>query len=569
MMMKAANFFICVDVCLLLRFILIPSHSYYFTMPLKQRQEMREHRKSFRYCIVCCGVVKYKSCSQISNRIELPGLLKSGAGSQFMELNKNDQSLLLNSMQWNAESVRTLVEKQRTYFRSGVTLDISWRLEKLRELKAVVIKHRKEIEAALAADLGRSPMEAYFCDIGSLILEINETICGLRRWARPERHFSGIHCFPSVVTKVYPMPYGVSLIISPFNFPILLSLGVLTASIAGGNTAVIKASSKSPHCTALLKKLTAECFPPEYVTVVDGGHEVADLCLAQQFDKIFYTGSPKVGIHVLEQAAKNLTSTALELGGETGNWCIVRKDANLKDAARKIAFFKLLNSGQICIDINQVAVAQEVAEDFLTELKAAYEAQIGTDALLNDEYPHLINRTAYDKCANKAEEYRERIVYGGRGDAETLRYAPTVLYPIGLDEEIVQHELFNPLLPVVPFPDAEIDKLLDVIGGREHGLALYLFTKDLRWAEHVMKSQQYGGGCINEVCLHMMVKGVPFGGVGHSGMGSYHGEWGFREFTHPSSVLIGSGRGNLPLREHPYGGKGNRYKRWLIQVFER
>ena len=210
-------------------------------------------------------------------------------------------------------------------------------------------------------------MEAYFCDIGSLILEINETMKGLRKWARPETHFSGFHCFPSLVTKVYKVPYGVSLIISPFNFPVLLSLGVLTAAIAGGNTAVIKTSSKSLHCTEVTKKLVASTFPKEYVTVIDGGHDVADMCLAQRFDKIFYTGSPKVGMHVLTEAAKNLTSTALELGGETGNWCIVRKDADLKDAARKIAFFKALNSGQICININQVAVAREVAEEHLPE----------------------------------------------------------------------------------------------------------------------------------------------------------------------------------------------------------
>lgn len=469
-------------------------------------------------------------------------------------------------MAWTEQQIHEIVERQRAFFRTGTTLDVSWRLERLRELKAAVLRRRKALEDALAADLGRSPTEAYFCDIGSLIAEINETLHSLRRWARPERHFSGLLCFPSVLTKVYPMPYGVTLLISPFNFPILLSLGVLTASIAGGNTAVIKASSKSPHCTALLRELIADCFVPEFVTVVDGGHETADLCLAERFDKIFYTGSPRVGVHVLTEAAKNLTPAALELGGENGNWCIVRKDADLKDAARKIAFFKLLNSGQICIDINQVAVAQEVAEDFIAELKAAYERQIGPDALANPEYPRLINRAAYDKCARRAEEYRDRVVFGGRGDEDTLRYAPTVLYPIGVDEDVVRHELFNPILSVVPFPDGEIAALLDTIAAREHGLALYLFTRDIRWAERVMASQQYGGGCVNEVCLHMMVRGVPFGGAGHSGMGKYHGVWGFREFTHPSTVLYGSNRFNLPLREHPYS---SRLKQFLIRAFER
>ena len=466
----------------------------------------------------------------------------------------------------NADAIHEIVEKQRAYFRTGQTLDLDFRLSRLQKLKEAVIRHCSELERALNADLGRAPLEAYFCDIGSLLMEINETSRGLRRWAKPETVFSGLHCFPSVITKVYKLPYGVSLIISPFNFPILLSLGVLAASIAGGNTAVIKASSKSPNCTALLRRIVAETFPPEYITVIDGGHDVADLCLAERFDKIFYTGSPRVGVHVLEAAAKNLTSTALELGGETGNWCIIRKDADLKDAARKIAFFKILNSGQICININQAAVAEEVADDFVKELKAALIHQIGADPVHNPEYPRMITPAAFEKCARTADAYRDRILFGGEGDAQTLKYAPTVIYPVDIHEDIVRHELFSPLLPVVPYPDAEIEALLDTISRREHGLALYLFTKDIRWAKGVMQRMQYGGGCINEVCLHMMVRGVPFNGVGHSGMGAYHGEWGFKEFTHPSTVLIGSGKFNLSLREHPYKGC---FKSALIRLMER
>ena len=300
--------------------------------------------------------------------------------------------------------------------------------------------------------------------------------------------------------------------------------------------------------------------------MVGGGHEEADRCLSERFDKIFYTGSPRAGTHVLETAAKGLTSTALELGGETGNWCVVRRDADLKDAARKIAFLKLLNSGQVCININQVAVAEEVAEPFLRELEAAFTAQIGTDAPGNPEYPRLINNAAYDRCAASAEQYRDRVRFGGFGDRETRKYAPTILYPIAIDEEIVNRELFSPLLPVVPYPDGEIESLLETIEAREHGLALYLFTKDVSWAKTAMQRLQFGGGGINEVCLHMMVKGVPFNGVGHSGMGAYHGEWGFREFTHPSTVLIGSDHFNLPLREHPYKGA---WKQKLVEWFER
>ena len=464
--------------------------------------------------------------------------------------------------------ISSIVEAQRRFFRSGTTLPVRWRIKQLKRLKAAVKAHEAELVEALREDLGRSYVEAYLCDIGPIIVEINEMIHGLRRWARPECHFSGLMCFPSLITKVYKMPYGVSLVISPFNFPILLTIGVVAAAMCGGNTVVVKSSSKSAASTAALKRFFAEVFPPEYVTLIDGGHDVADRCLAQRFDKIFYTGSPSVGKHVLAEAAKNLTPVALELGGETGNWCVVRKDADLRDAARKIAFFKLLNAGQICININQVAVAEEVVEPFLDELKKAFIKQIGEHAESNTEYPKLITDAAYDKCARLADEYRDRIVFGGVGDRESRRYAPTMIYPVSIDEHIVQHELFCPLLPVVPFHDAEVDALMATIADREHPLAMYLFTKDMLWANRVMRTQQYGGGCINEVCVHMMVKGVPFNGTGHSGMGAYHGEWGFREFTHPQTVLRGSTRFNLTLREHPYGGRNEKTKLNILRKFE-
>jgi len=474
-----------------------------------------------------------------------------------------------NSLAYTEEKIRQIVENQRKFFRQGATLDLDFRLRQLRKLKAAVIAREQELEAALHEDLGRSKVEAYLCDIGPLIVEINEAIRGLRKWAKPEVHFSGILCFPSTRTTVYKMPYGVSLIISPFNFPILLSLGVLVASIAGGNTAVIKTSSKSAASTKALKRLISEIFPEKYVTVIDGGHDVADMCLAQRFDKIFYTGSPAVGRHVLRQTANNLTPVALELGGEEGNWCIVRRDANIRYAARKIVFMKLCNAGQVCININQVAVAEEIAEPFIEALKSEFTRQIGRRPEENEEYPKLINAAAYDRCEKLAEKYKDRIVYGGAGNREKRRFAPTVIFPVGINEQIVREELFCPLLPVVPFKDAEADRLMEVIADREHPLAMYVFTGDMKWAKKVMSTQQYGGGCINEVCIHLMVKGVPFNGVGHSGMGAYHGEWGFREFTHPSTVLTGRTYFNLPLREHPYSGKYEKSKLRLLKLFER
>ncbi len=467
------------------------------------------------------------------------------------------------------QDIEAIVQKQRDYFKTGETSDLGFRLRALKKLKESVTFYEKEIEDALHEDLGRSAVEANLCDVLPVILEIDESIKGLKKWARPEKHLSGILAFPSFITRVNKMPYGVTLIISPFNFPIMLSIGVLQAAISAGNTAVIKVSSKAPACADIIEKIVTRAFMPEYVTVIKGGHDIADMCLETRFDKIFYTGSPRVAVHVMEEAAKNLTPVALELGGETGNWCIVRKDADIRDAARKVAFFKVLNSGQICININQVAVAEEVAEEFLKALKAEFVRQAGEIIQDNPEYPKLITKTAYDKCAAEAEEYRDRILFGGVGNDKECKYSPTVIYPVGINEKIVQHELFCPLLPIVPFKDAEADKLIETIESREHGLALYVFTKDKKWARDTMSRMQFGGGCINEVIMHIMVKHVPFNGTGHSGMGAYHGEWGFREFSHPTTILEGSTHFNLSLREHPYSGKAGVRKKKMFGLIRK
>lgn len=466
-------------------------------------------------------------------------------------------------MSYTKNDIHEIVEKQRKFFQTGITLDVKYRIEQLKKLKKMLKDNQDKIIEALHIDLGRSPMESYLVDIGDTIMEIDEYIKGVKKWNKPEKHFSGLACFPSIRTHVYKLPYGVTLIISPFNFPVMLSIGVVAASIAGGNTALIKCSSKSAATTAVLKEIVFKTFPEEYITVIDGGHDVADYCLEERVDKIFYTGSPKVAKHVMELASRNLTPVALELGGETGNWAIIRKDANLKDAARKIAFFKILNSGQICININQVAVASEVADEFIEELKAAITKQIREKGYLNEEYPKMITERAWQNIADEAEQYKSRIVFGGEGDISTRKYSPTIIYPVDINEPIVQHEIFGPLLPIVKFDDDKVNELLDVIASREHGLALYIFTKNKRWAKKVMRTQQYGGGCVNEVCLHIMAKGVPFNGVGHSGMGAYHGKWGFNEFTHPSTVLYGKTKMNLSLREHPYTNK----KKKLLSKF--
>lgn len=468
-------------------------------------------------------------------------------------------------MDYTLESVSRLVEKQRSFFSTDQTLQVSWRIAQLKKLRILITENEQALEKALRDDLLRSETEAYLLDICPSLLEIDEIIHSLKKWAKPEVHYSGLLCFPSIRTKVFKMPYGVSLIISPFNFPILLTFGVLACAIAGGNTAVIKLSSKSSSCTELLCSLVPKYFDEKYIAVIGGGHDVADICLSQRFDKIFYTGSPEVGKKVLSSAAKNLTPVALELGGENGNWAVVRSDADIDDAARKIAFFKICNSGQICIDVNQVAVAGDISDKFITALKKEFKRQLGENPLENNEYCRLIDKNAFDKCISTVEQYSDRVVLGGKGDEETLRFEPTVIYPVNADEEIVQRELFSPVLPVVPFEDSDADTLIRTIASREHALAMYVFTKNRKWAETVMAQGQFGGGCINEVCMHLMVKGVPFNGTGHSGMGAYHGQWGFREFTHPKTVLYGKTRFNLNLREHPYSKR----KLNIIRMFKK
>lgn len=465
------------------------------------------------------------------------------------------------------EDIERIVNSQREFFLSGATLDLDFRIEQLSKLRASLFKHEQEIYDAMKKDLGRTPNEAYFCDIGPVAMEITEMIEGLRKWAKPERLFSGLINFPSITTKVYKMPYGVTLIISPFNFPLLLALGPLAAAIAGGNTAIMRSSFKSKACTEVLGKIIADAFPENYIGMVFGDHDVADMCLETRVDKIFYTGSPRVAKHIMDMAAKNLTPVALELGGETGNWCIIRADADIRDTARKVAFIKILNSGQICININQVAVAEEIADEFVACLKEEIERQIGANALENPEYPKLICQEAYEKCRQDVEDYKDRIVCGGGYNPETRQVAPTVLYPVGIDEDIVNRELFNPILPVVTYKDAEIDKLIRTVEEREHGLALYLFTKDVGWAKRTISTMQFGGGAINDVLVQIVVKGAPFGGTGHSGIGAYHGEWGFREFTHPSTVMFGHTKFTLPFREHPYAGDDEKFKSKLFKFF--
>lgn len=458
-------------------------------------------------------------------------------------------------MEYTKEYVNSLVKNQKDYFNSGATLPISFRIKQLKRLKKMLLDNENLLIEALHLDLGRSETEAYLFDIASSLLEINENIKNIKKWAKKEVHYSGLLAFPSTKTYVYKLPYGVSAIISPFNFPVFLSIGVLVASIGAGNTAILKTSSKSKHTTDVLIKIISETFPSNYISILGGGHDVSDYLLQEKVDKIFYTGSPRIGKHVLDLAKDNLVPVTLELGGEEGNWCIIRKDADIKDAARKIAFCKIANSGQICININSLLVAKEISNEFIKELKKAIIKQIGENPLNNKDYPKMIGETSFNTAINDINKYQERIIFGGGYDLSSLKIEPTLIYPVDINEDIVRKELFSPLLPIVETKDQEIEKMIKLIDTREHPLAMYIFTKDIKWAKKIMSTSQFGGGAINEVLIHSLIKGVPFNGVGHSGMGAYHGEWGFKEFSHPQTVLLGKSRGNLSLREHPYNKK--------------
>ena len=268
----------------------------------------------------------------------------------------------------------------------------------------------------------------------------------------------------------------------------------------------------------------------------------------------------------MEAASKHLTPVALELGGENGNWAVITKDANLKDAARKIAFFKACNSGQICININQIAISKSVAKEFIELLKEEFKRQLGSDIVNNKDYAKMINHFAFSRAVETINKYQDRIVIGGKSDATLDKIEPTIIYPVGINEEIVMRELFAPILPIVEYDDEKLEEVLDIINNdREHPLAFYIFSTDKKWAKKTMERMQFGGGCINEVCVHFMVKGAPFNGVGHSGMGAYHGYYGFNEFTYPQTVLFGKTKGNLKLREHPYNDK----KLKMIKKFEK
>lgn len=440
------------------------------------------------------------------------------------------------------EEVAAIVDKQRSYFSSGATLPVEHRIEALKKLRQALISSEQAIADAIFQDLGKSKEESYMCETGLVISEISYLLRHIRSLAKEKAVATPLAQFASRSYKK-PSPYGVTLIMSPWNYPLLLALDPLADALAAGNTAIMKPSAYSPATSALLQKLLGEIFPEEYVAVIPGGREENEHLLEQKFDYIFFTGSKGVGRRVLETAAKHLTPVTLELGGKSP--CIVHSSANLKLAARRIVFGKYLNCGQTCVAPDYVLCEKSVKDELLGHIKAEIKRQYGEASC-----GRIINRKHFDRVCSLLDP--AKVVMGGRSHAETLQIEPTLMDGVTWDDKVMQEEIFGPIMPVLTFD--LIDEVIDTVNSREKPLALYIFAQDKAVIKKITSRCAYGGGCVNDVVIHLATSSMGFGGVGESGMGSYHGKTGFDTFTHYKSIVDKKTWLDLPMRYQPYSG---------------
>ncbi len=453
--------------------------------------------------------------------------------------------------------ITELVARQRAYFESGATRPLAFRRAALGRLYDAIVRMEPALFQALRQDLNKSPQEAYMTEIGLTLSEIRYQKKHLRAFARTRRvpsPLSQFHAKSFIVRE----PYGVALIMSPWNYPLMLLLEPLAAAIAAGNCCVLKPSAYAPATSAVLAKLIAETFEDRFVAVVEGGRAENTALLDEPFDYIFFTGGQTVGRFVMEKAAAHLTPVTLELGGKSP--CIVDRTANLKLAARRIAFGKFLNSGQTCVAPDYALVEQSVVQPFLEHLRRETVQMLGDDPLSNPDYPKMINRRHFDRVCGLLEG--QTAVFGGHADEATLRIAPTVLYPVQPDSAVMGEEIFGPVLPVLSYQS--LDEAIAFVRSRPRPLALYVFTGDRETERRVLGTLPYGGGCVNDTIIHLATSRMPFGGVGASGMGNYHGKYGFDTFTHEKSVVKKYTWIDLPMRYQPYSaGKLAMIRRFL------
>ena len=443
------------------------------------------------------------------------------------------------------KEVKELIEAQRAYYRAGKTIPVETRILALKSLENVLKRHEDAINEALKADLGKSATEGYMCELGLTYSELTYMIKHTRKFAKDRTVHTPLsqavsHSF------VKPSPRGVVLIMSPWNYPFLLTMDPLIDAIAAGNTVILKPSAYAPRTAEILQTIVAEAFPPSLVSIVTGGRAENQCLLKQKFDYIFFTGSQSVGKEVLRNAAEHLTPVALELGGKSP--CIVDQTANIKLAARRIVFGKFLNCGQTCVAPDYILVHSSVAEKLEAEIVREIKRQFDTDPLENKDYGHIINEKHFLRLKSVLDQ--TPVSYGGRTSHCTLQIEPTVLSPVTWNDKIMEDEIFGPLLPIISY-DA-LDAELEIIESRPHPLALYIFSCDRDVIHHVTSHLTFGGGCVNDTIIHLATTEMGFGGVGESGMGAYHGKTGFDAFSHHKSIVDKKTWLDLPMRYQPY-----------------
>ncbi len=443
------------------------------------------------------------------------------------------------------QDIITTLGQQRQYFSEGKTKNISHRLEFLYRLEQSILKHEKDIMEALRKDLNKAPFEAYATEIGMVLEEIRFVSKHLRGWARPRQVRTPITNFPSV-SRIYSEPYGVVLIMSPWNYPFQLAISPLASAIAAGNCAIVKPSNYSPNTSAVIELILSEVFPKKYVAVIQGGREANKTLLEQKFDYIFFTGSVAVGKTVMRAASQHLTPVTLELGGKSP--CIVDETANLELAARRIIWGKFLNSGQTCVAPDYLLVHHSVKEKLLEKMKKYIRQFYGDEACLSDSFPKIINEKHFERLLDLIKN--ESIVIGGTFSRERNQISPTILNNIKWSSSVMAEEIFGPILPVLEFKN--LKEVITMVNNHPKPLALYYFTTKKENERRIIKSISYGGGCINDTIMHLATSYMPFGGVGESGMGRYHGKDSFDTFSHKKSVLKKANWLDVPLRYPPY-----------------
>lgn len=443
------------------------------------------------------------------------------------------------------ERIKKSYEKSLALFRSASTLPKKARQEALNRLDAAIRRHQDEILAALSADLNKSYYEGYMTELAITLGELHLAKKNLSKWMRPIRRPIALAQAPGKV-RIIRESYGVVLVMSPWNYPFQLTLNPIIGALAGGNTVIVKPSAYSSHTAEIIATICAEAFPDGLVKVIQGGREENQALLDMPFDYIFFTGSPKVGHVVMSAAAKNLTPLTLELGGKSP--VIVEHTADIEKTAKRILFGKLLNAGQTCVAPDHVLCERQVKEELLSELKRQSQAIFADPEYVKAAWPKLITDRHYDRVLRLIEQ--ERVVIGGKGNPETRQIEFTLLDEPAWDSPVMSEEIFGPVLPIVVWDD--FDQLIHEQKARPKPLALYVFTRDKVVRDRVLSELSFGGGCVNDTVMQLSTSKAPFGGVGNSGMGNYHGEYSFRTFTHEKTVLYKWWSFDLPVRHHPY-----------------